>query len=185
MFNVMPITLPRPIFIFFFISLSIFFCHPADPDYKKKPLANETYTGFVSREFFQAVVTIEAPETELSLKQMRNSCKEQVLYHRDATVLPILVAINQEAKNEIFPSNKYLAEEDEIKSMNPTENIIKFQQPVKKNDNPLYFRRDFAWFLDSMQIYLEDYSRKDKCIFIFRKIEPDLLKKVENAALSR
>ena len=62
---------------FYFILLCFYFCKPADPNYRTKPLQNTEYTGFISREFFQAVVEVPLTKEELTILEERKSLSQR------------------------------------------------------------------------------------------------------------
>ena len=56
--------------------------------------------------------------------------------------------------------------------------------PTSKAKNPILNRGEFAWFLDTMFIYKEDYSNPEKCSFVFRNIQDKLYERVEKTKLT-
>jgi len=47
-----------------------------------------------------------------------------------------------------------------------------------------YLQSEFSWLLDAMVLYKEDYSEKEKCIFIYRAAKKGLYDKLEQTRLS-
>lgn len=184
MLNKKSITIADYLILYFFSILSITFCVPADQKFRKKPLQNETYSGFISREFFQAIITVYIPEKEMPLSQLRKKCKDQAFIEKDRIILPYLVHAAQLNKSvspvkQKSPVAIGIPNSSQSKpSSNDTSDLI-----IEHKENILLFRSNFAWFLDSMKLFIEDYSQEDKCIFIFRKIETDLYKKVASVKL--
>jgi hypothetical protein len=80
----------------FFLFLLFSFCKPADPNYRSKPLQNTDYTGFISRNFFQAVVEVPLTKEELTILEERKSCQREALKKRDGIVLLLLKKIAME-----------------------------------------------------------------------------------------
>lgn len=189
-------------FVLFSILLS-FFCKPADPNFRVKPLYNTEYTGFISRNFFQAVVEIPMTKDELSILEERKFCKIEAIKKRDAMVVPLLKKIAMEAKwNEEQRKKELERADDKEKEKEQKENFKKAYEDNKSNSakeasifdkkeiqlsdpkNPSMNRGEFGWFLDSMFVYKEDYSNPEKCSFVFRNIQKDLFKNVEQTKLS-
>lgn len=46
-------------------------------------------------------------------------------------------------------------------------------------NDPRLNKGAFSWFLDSMSLFSEDYSKKSECIFVYRLIQKNLRNKVE------
>jgi hypothetical protein len=172
------------LFLFLFI-----FCKPADPNYRLKPLLNTEYTGFISRSFFQVIVEVPVTREEVSILEEREICKKESFLRRDKIIIPLLKAIAVESKlNESARSQeKYFENKDSEKDtdINSYKIIRPETSKIKKNMKPninaknTYLNKgEFTWFLDTMFLYSEDYKTKDKCIFIYRKIEKDLFDKV-------
>lgn len=189
---------------FVLLLLLIFsFCKPADPNYRSKPLQNTEYTGFISRTFFQAVVEVPLTKEELTILDERKSCLKEALKKRDGIVLPILKKVAMEdkwnerernlEKDRADDKEKAKQKDDEYrkslpdaKSTSPDDASIfdkKVSETTKKK-NPFINRGEFAWFLDSMFIYKEDYSDPEKCSFVFRNIQDKLFERVEKTKLS-
>ncbi|HMV46070.1 MAG TPA: hypothetical protein PKD50_26350, partial [Leptospiraceae bacterium] len=177
-----------------------FNCKPADPNYRTKPLLNTEYTGFISRNFFQAVVEVPITKEELTILEERKSCLKDAIRKRDTIVLPLLKKIAMEdkwndkerslEKDRLSDSEKYKEKSEELKrneNAKSSEEASIFDK--KKTDpvqskNPLMNRGEFSWFLDSMFLYKEDYSNPEKCSFVFRNIQDKLYEKVEKTKLS-
>ena len=169
MFKVSPIRIPHPVFIIIFLAVSINFCIPASLDYKKITLENTSHTGFISREFFQAVIAVNLTAKELPLKDLRKECKIMAIRDKDYTVLPILIQTYQDIHKPL-PGFFTKSDDEETK--------LATQTPKISANDVLIFRKQFAWFLDSMVLYMEDYTDPKKCVFVFRKIERKLYEKV-------
>ncbi|TGK06551.1 hypothetical protein EHO60_14910 [Leptospira fletcheri] len=80
------------------IPLCLLFCEPADPEFRRKAWDNVTDTGFISREYFQAVVTVPMPNQEKPLLELREECKARALRKRDEISVPILATQLREEK---------------------------------------------------------------------------------------
>lgn len=187
----------------FFLFLLFSLCKPADPNYRSKPLQNTDYTGFISRNFFQAVVEVPLTKEELTILEERKSCQREALKRRDGIVLPLLKKIAMEddwnrkerelEKDRASDTEKAKQKNDEFKktlaeakSTSPDDASI-FDKKIKgttKSQNPLVNRGEFAWFLDTMFIYKEDYSNPEKCSFVFRNIQDKLYERVEKTKLT-
>lgn len=203
-------------FLLFTLSF-LYFCKPADPNFRTKPLQNTEYTGFIARNFFQAVVEVPVTKEELPILEERKSCLLEAMRKRDKMVIPILKEIAMENKwNEIerkFEIQNLNETEKEKRQKKESKNIIPDQGPgvgtssgtgnptyntttqtpaiqpkkeieLENKKNPLLNRGEFAWFINSMFIYKEDYSNPEKCSFVFRNIQDNLFEKVENTKLS-
>lgn len=209
--------------IFLLILFTFSVCKPADPNYRIKPLQNTDYTGFIARNFFQAVVEVPLTKEELPILEERKSCLRDAMRQRDKVVIPILKQIamenewnERERKFEMEKSDDSEKERQrriEFKNlpvdtqqlppgttssntttgstMTATNALPQNQNKLddkdtkpKKPKNPLLNRGEFAWFLDSMFIYKEDYSNPEKCSFVFRNIQEDLFEQVERTRLS-
>ena len=187
----------------FFLFLLFSFCKPADPNYRSKPLQNTDYTGFISRNFFQAVVEVPLTKEELTILEERKSCQREALKKRDGMVLPLLKKIAMEddwnrkernlEKERTSDTEKAEQEKDEFKkslgeakstSADDASIFDKKISSLSKAKNPLINRGEFAWFLDSMFIYKEDYSDPEKCSFVFRNIQDKLYERVEKTKLT-
>ena len=144
----------------FYILLLIYHCKITDPNYLNKPLSNTTYNGFISRDFFQIIVEIPVFDKEITIMKEREVCLQKSLPARDKLIIPILRKIAAES-----PKNK-------------SELLVS-----KKTENYEISRGEFSWFLDSMFLYLEDYSSRDRCKFIYRNIQANLYSMVENTKL--
>lgn len=183
--------------------LTFYFCKPADPNYRSKPLQNTEYTGFISRTFFQAVVEVPLTKEELTILDERKSCMKEAMKKRDRIVVPILKKVAMEdkwnerernlEKERADDKDKAKQKEDEYlkslpdaKSALPEDASIYDKKTVeaKKAKSPMVNRGEFAWFLDSMFIYKEDYSDPEKCSFVFRNIQDKLFERVEKTKLS-
>ncbi len=176
------------------ILVLLVFCKPADPNYRLKPLLNTEYTGFISRSFFQVIVEVPVTREEVSILEEREICKKDSFARRDKMIIPILKSIAMESKfnEKLRLREKYF----EAKDQNQDTDIDSFKiirpelsskkkilQKVSDPKKSYLNKGEFAWFLDTMFLYSEDYKSKDKCIFIFRKIEADLFAKVSETKL--
>lgn len=197
----------------FFLFLLFSFCKPADPNYRSKPLQNTDYTGFISRNFFQAVVEVPLTKEELTILEERKSCQREALKKRDGIVLLLLKKIAMEdnwnrkerdlEKERASDTEKAKLKSDEFKktlaeakststddtntsaSASASASIFdKKINPTSKAKNPILNRGEFAWFLDTMFIYKEDYSNPEKCSFVFRNIQDKLYERVEKTKLT-
>lgn len=183
----------------YFFGILLVYCRPADPNYRIKPMLNDQFTGFISREFFQVVVEIPLnPFIERTILEERIYCKKKAILQRDRLSLPILKNVamnNQKNKNrQKIQDNKFKRYIKKNKTFTPKinrEDNLKFYNSeeithsMKNNKNILLNRGDFNWFLDSMFLYKEDYSDPKKCVFVFRNIQKKLYKKVENTIITQ
>ncbi len=150
--------------IFYFV-LWFYNCTVSDPNYLKKTLSNVSHTGFISRDFFQVVVEIPILTNELTILKEREWCTQKALQERDRVTIPLLRSIagaSLKNKNKEFTS-------------------IRSYKSFSKNFQTS--RGEFSWFLDSMFIFQEDYSSRDKCKFVYRNIQDNLYTKVEDIYL--
>lgn len=150
------------------ISISLFWlynCTVSDPNYLKKTLSNVNHTGFISRDFFQVVVEVPILTNELTILRERELCAQKALQERDRLTIPILRSI---ASLSLKNKNK------ELESIRSYKSFSKNFQTS---------RGEFSWFLDSMFLFQEDYSSRDKCKFIYRNIQDNLYSKVEDIYL--
>jgi len=148
-----------------YVIINLINCKISDPNYSKKLLLNTTYTGFISRDFFQVVVNVPILLEEKTITKERQTCLEKSIYERDKLTIPILRSI---ATNNIKNKEEYPG--------------IKINIGDSKNKSELS-RGEFAWFLDSMFLFKEDYSSRKSCTFVFRIIQDKLYEKVENVRL--
>jgi hypothetical protein len=175
-------------FGFLFSFYFIFQCHPADPDFRVKPLQNREYTGFISREFFQVIVEVNLPEESSSIEKLRENCLSESIPIRDKLTLPILreIASNNIENRRFYKEDEREREENQILS-SFEKKTVNWRRPASKEIpiiNPFIYRGEFAWFLDKMFLFQEDYSKSGKCKFIYRNIGPELFKKVYETRLS-
>lgn len=191
------------LFLLLFSILLSFFCRPADPNFRTKPLYNTEYTGFISRNFFQVVVEVPMTKDELSILEERKFCTLEAIKKRDAIVIPLLKKIAKESKwneqerelekeksddkeKEKEQKEEFKKAYAEVKSTSAKEANLFDKKEIQLSDpkNPSMNRGEFGWFLDSMFVYKEDYSNPEKCFFVFRNIQKNLYKKVEQTKLS-
>lgn len=151
--------------VIFLLLFCFYNCTVSDPNYLKKTLLNVSHTGFISRDFFQVVVEIPILTSELTILKEREWCIQKALQERDRITIPILRSI---AGSSLKNKNKDSIYKTGYKSFSKN-----FQSS----------RGEFSWFLDSMFIFQEDYSSRDKCKFIYRNIQNDLYAKVEDIYL--
>lgn len=238
-----------PSFPNFFINLLCFsflscgILRPADPQFRRIPLQNEEYSGFISRDYFQVVVKVPSSAKPLPIQIAREDCKNRAIQERNRITVALLIneikqmendrlrGINQIQNQYPTPgsagdtsnqggldpsgSNKPIAhplfpfrqEPRPIPGGAPTTNpssasTVSVTQTPSPNtpESPIqrqkrkedllfqkdlsYLQGDFAWFLDSLKLYKEDYSRSHECIFIFRLAENDLYGKLERTKIS-
>jgi len=162
-----PIRKAHRLFLKIILSLlfCIYNCSVSDPNYLKKTLSNVSHTGFISRDFFQVVVEIPILTNELTILKEREWCIQKALQERDRVTIPLLRSIagaSLKNKNKEFTS-------------------IRSYKSFSKNFQTS--RGEFSWFLDSMFIFQEDYSSRDKCKFVYRNIQDNLYTKVEDIYL--
>lgn len=178
------------LFLILFLFLS---CKVADPNYRIKPLLNEEYTGFISRTYFQVVVEIPITREEVSIEEERKICKKEAYSKRDKLVIPILKDIAMESKRNESLRDRELKIDSESKDT-PSQasyRIYSYENSSEtnysknvKDINAVYLNKgEFNWFLNSLVLHKEDYTKNDKCIFIYRKIEDNLFAKVQNTKL--
>jgi hypothetical protein len=160
------------LFLFLFLG-----CYPADPNYATKPLSNIEHNGFVSKDFFQVVVTTEIEFSEdRGILEERIFCKNQGFLDRDKKTIEIL-------KKEFRKKEKLLSQPDKVASVSQENDRSKELETFKITNDLQVNKGDFRWFLDKMFIYLEDYSEKGKCKFVFRAIEKDLYHNAKKTTL--
>lgn len=176
-----------------FILLLIFNCRPADPNYEVKPLRNTEYTGFISRDFFQVVVDVPVTRDDITIYEEREQCKKEALLKRDKLVLPILKGI---ARNNTINKDRRKKEEEEEKETEPPNLKMKKitetdysnepdrQSKVANRKSTSLIKGEFSWFLDSLILFKEDYSKPDKCVFVYRTIQEGLFARVENVNMN-
>jgi hypothetical protein len=151
--------------VIFLLLFCFYNCTVSDPNYLKKTLLNVSHTGFISRDFFQVVVEIPILTSELTILKEREWCIQKALQERDRVTIPLLRSIagaSLKNKNKEFTS-------------------IRSYKSFSKNFQTS--RGEFSWFLDSMFIFQEDYSSRDKCKFVYRNIQDNLYSKVEDIYL--
>lgn len=168
--------------------LSALICRPADPDYVGKVMKNQTYSGFISRDFFQVVVEVPYPSDDMTISEEREFCKERSVSYRDDKAVPLLVDVAMEnPKNKRRASERFTSETDALRYPSLREKISDLSNASDKRllnfKNADLNRGAFSWFLGSMFLHKEDYSVKNKCTFVYRLIEKDLFAKVENTLL--
>lgn len=151
--------------LLFLVIIYILNCKISDPNFAKKPLLNTTYTGFISREFFQVVVNVPVLQDEKTILKERETCLQKSISERDKITIPILreIAVKNPKNKENFTGIK-----------------VNVGESKKK---PELSRGEFSWFLDSMFLFKEDYSSRNNCNFVFRIIQENLYDKVENVGL--
>jgi hypothetical protein len=177
------------IFLFGFLFFGGLFCYPVDPNYQTKPLQNTSYSGFISRNFFQVVVEVKIPEREFTIAEERNHCKSMSFVERNKKTLALLrEEANYNSSNQKrFRYDSQAKEEEEI--------LNSFQSSTKEwrknsassliqSKNPDLSTGEFAWLLDDMFLFREDYSNAGKCIFVYRVIQENLYKKVYETNLA-
>lgn len=173
--------------IFFFLIFG--YCHPADPNYRTKPLENMAYSGFIARNFFQVVVEVKLSARELTILEEREHCKEMSLVERDKKTLKIL---QEEVSLETPNQKRYKfdtapSEEEEILNSFQAKSKTwrtSSKEYLEESENPLLVTGEFAWFLDSLVLFKEDYSQSGKCIFVYRIIKDGLFEKVQSTKLT-
>ena len=151
--------------IFCFLLIINLNCTISDPNYINKPLQNLTYTGFISRDFFQVVVEIPIDSKELPILKEREKCNQKAISERDRLTVPILRSIAASS----------------FKNKTKEPSSFKNYKTISKNYQ--ISRGEFSWFLDTMFLFYEDYSSRDKCTFIYRNIQDQLYAKVEDSTL--
>jgi len=168
-------------------------CRPADPFFRLKPLMNIEYTGFISRDFFQVVVNVDMTTKELPINGLRASCKNEANKKKDQVTIEYLKKnyISRKIKDNPFAPKKDQGESKDFTTNIQMKDTDESKKTEKEKGKPspefgLYnktnyqlTRGEFAWFLDAMFLYREDYSNPEKCIFVYRIIEDGLYKKVE------
>lgn len=73
------------------ITLTHIACEPADPEFRRKAWDNVSDTGFISREYFQVVVTVPIPNQERPILELREECRARALRRRDEITIPVIV----------------------------------------------------------------------------------------------
>lgn len=168
--------------------LASLICRPADPDYVGKVMKNQTYSGFISRDFFQVVVEVPYPSDDMTILEEREFCKEQSVAYRDDKAVPLLVDVAMEnPKNKKRAVERFRSDTDSPRYPSLREKVSDLSNASDRRllnfKNADLNRGAFSWFLGSMFLHKEDYSVKNKCTFIYRLIEKDLFAKVENTLL--
>jgi hypothetical protein len=74
----------------------------SDENFAKKPLQNEEFTGFVSKEFFQIVVQTPKLGKERSIREERDQCKRDSVAIRNQKTIPLLVREVQDQEEDRF-----------------------------------------------------------------------------------
>jgi hypothetical protein len=82
--------------------IQCYWIRPADPNFRVKPLANEEFTGFISRDFFQLVVKVDASAKEAPMIDKRQDCKRRSISLRNKATIPLLVKEVKDAENDRF-----------------------------------------------------------------------------------
>lgn len=117
---------------------------------------------------------------DYSIERERIECKKNALIERDKQTIQILKKILSEKdnkwKNDL--SNKNVLKLDSLTTSTDK------QASIELSDTSIN-RGEFSWMLDRLKVYMEDYSEKNKCKFVFRAIEKGLYEKLEATRLSR
>lgn len=196
-----------------FLTFFLGYCEPADPEYRRKVWDNLSDSGFISHDYFQVVVTVPVPNQEKPLLTLREDCKARAIRKRDEMSVNLLLAqVSEERKtwigvgvNSTVPKYEPLPGPPQAvrtKSNSPmgtasiaTQNIqapVEDDSPEEKkekkkteivNADYLTYRASFAWLLDKLFLYREDYSDPKSCTFVFRVVDADLLKRTLESKL--
>lgn len=233
-----------------------YWIRPSDPNLRIKPLANEEFSGFISRDFFQLVVKVDASVREIPIRDKRNDCKRRSVPLRNRLTIPLLVQEVKDAENDRFrginrirysyprvgsagdtasaggfdptgantpiasplfpPSQQGIlpgvagagsrpgaqqGAQSQNNMNNQNRGVISggtgdedgsqslFELKTKHGDSLIdkelfYLQGEFAWFLDSYQLYKEDYTDPKECIFIYRVAKKGLHERIEKTNLS-
>ncbi|WP_210410844.1 hypothetical protein [Leptospira sarikeiensis] len=190
-----------------FLLLILSSCEPADPEYRRKVWENLNDSGFISHDYFQVVVTVPVPNQEKPLLTLREDCKTRAIRKRDEISINLIIAqITEENKtwigvgvNSTVPKYEPLPgpiQAVRTKSNSPmgaasiATQVVQTQEedtgPEEKkekkkteiiNADYLTYRASFAWLLDRLFLYKEDYSDPKTCTMVFRIVDADLLKR--------
>ncbi|MCK6381716.1 MAG: hypothetical protein L6Q54_10800 [Leptospiraceae bacterium] len=181
----------RALMLLVFFGTSIFYCKPADPYFRLKPLLNTEYTGFISKNFFQVVVSVDMTKDELPINELRKFCKKEADRKKEQITIEYLKEnyILKKIKNNPFASVKEKAKtkDKNIEESTEKKNEVQAEEEISKESNTSLYnpknyqltRGEFYPFLESMFLYREDYSKPEKCTFVYRIIEDGLYEKIE------
>jgi hypothetical protein len=224
---------------FLIILVNIFFhkhcslIKPADPNYRAVVFYNEQHSGFISKDFFQIRVEVNATAKELPILSKREDCKRRSILLRNELTIPILIKEVKDIENDRLRGiNKiqksYASDSKSQAQPNTTASLLaQPTQPVpyplaplaqvqknrpqqnttgqqatpglmeKRNEseeeikNKLlikpkmeYLQGEFSWLLDEMKLFKEDYTKKEKCVFIYRAAKKGLYERLEETKLS-
>lgn len=165
-----------------FFVLLLFHCYPADPDYQVKPLQNVKHSGFITRDLFQVVVRASADPGVKTIPVSRQECKKNAHRKKDEQTIKILKALIREERNRFRPTRRVAVSKKTPKD--PSKQ--KKQQALKAEfPNIMLNRGEFDWFLLKMKPFLEDYSEKNSCRFVFRVFENGLYRRVLRTHLTK
>lgn len=193
--------------VFFLVNCS--FVRPADPRFRTKAIMNEEYTGFISRDFFQVVVTVDASVQEIPIQEKRKDCMRRSVPARNKITIPILLKESKDSENDRFrginqiqyaypgaeASSQSQSSTSPSLDTTPRGPIATPLSPPTKLDEPsygdelfdkklTYLQGEYSWFLNSFILYKEDYTNPKECIFIYRVAKKGLHERVENTEIS-
>lgn len=170
-----------------------------------RPLLNIDYNGFLSRDFFQVVVSVDMTKDDLPINGLRSNCKKEAYRKKDQITIELAKDLIEKKK---ISDKKFLTQGKKTESMltsTSSSNVPALQSPEpeatttteKKTEpsekiiaselfdknNYQLSRGEFGWLLERMFLFREDYSHPERCIFVFRAIEKDLYQKLENTKM--
>lgn len=187
---------------------------PADPRFREKAIRNEKFSGFIARDFFQVIVTVDPTTAEIPIREKRKECLRRSVPLRNQLTIPLLLKETKDGENDRFRGinniyKSYTGVSQNQATPSPMSALMGAQAeptgPVASavsrtprnlpkgsynssayihNKKLDFLQGEYAWFLDSFQLYKEDYSDPDSCVFIYRVAKKGLLEKVEETNLS-
>ena len=157
------------IIITYFI-LSTISCAPYQRTPEKAAWGNTDFTGFVSRDFFQVVVTVP-PSPALSETEKRKQCKKKSVRERDRIAA---IALEEAISGNKKEQAQTPALSDEINN-NSQQNDS--QDSEKKQSETEILVSKYRWFLNGLYLHLEEYQNGE-CKFIYRRVEKGLYSKL-------
>lgn len=86
--------------VFFVLGLHCSWIQIADPNFRKKPLEMEDYSGFIARDFFQIVVKVDATARDIPIRDRREDCKRRSIPLRNRMTIPLLLQESKDNEND-------------------------------------------------------------------------------------
>ena len=153
-----------------YLILSIISCTPYQRTPEKAAWGNTEYTGFVSRDFFQVVVTV-APPSVLSEAEKRKQCKKESIRERDRLAALALVEAIQQNKDKQVQTPEIYDGKNNISQQNENMSHEKFSAETE------ILVSKYRWLLNGLYLHLEEYQHSE-CKFIYRRVEKGLYNKL-------